>query len=180
MQDMAGDPGRRHRGFFGKLRRGISIRNVRALARRAAPFAQFIPGGQLLDLMGDPRKKVKHAAHRGKHHILKKIGKLGGKALRHAKHLETALGLPEIDLSGVVRGVAEKAGIGGLLPEHEEAIAAGVHPAALGLHRRRRSMHVTNVKALRRSMRRVQGFAKLARKVMTFTSTHRMKRRRRK
>jgi hypothetical protein len=43
-------------------------------------------------------------------------------------------------------------------------------------HRHRRQ-NVTNVHALRRSMRRVQGFAKLASRVMTFTKTHRMKKR---
>lgn len=36
--------------------------------------------------------------------------------------------------------------------------------------RRRRRMRVTNVKALRRSIRRCQGFAKLAKRVLRFTS----------
>lgn len=51
----------------------------------------------------------------------------------------------------------------------------GVHPAvaaAMGMHRRRR-MHVTNVKALRRSIRRLHGFEKVCRKVLRFTSPHR-------
>ena len=50
----------------------------------------------------------------------------------------------------------------------------------LGPSRRRPRMNVTNVHALRRSMRRVIGFAKVARKVMTFTAHHKMKTRRRK
>lgn len=40
-----------------------------------------------------------------------------------------------------------------------------------------RRMNVGNVRALRRSMRRVQGFAKMAKKVMTFTAHHKMKKR---
>lgn len=47
-----------------------------------------------------------------------------------------------------------------------------------GKHYRR--MNVGNVRALRRSMRRVQGFAHLAKRVMTFTAHHKMKKRRRK
>lgn len=42
-------------------------------------------------------------------------------------------------------------------------------------YRRRPRMHVTNVRALRRAMRRVVGFARVARKVMTFTQHHKMK-----
>jgi hypothetical protein len=41
-------------------------------------------------------------------------------------------------------------------------------------------MNVGNVKALRRSMRRVQGFAKLAKQTISFTKSTRMKTRRRK
>jgi len=55
--------------------------------------------------------------------------------------------------------------------------AAGVGPgivrggrmAGMG-GRRHRRMHVTNVKALRRAIRRAKGFEKLARRVMHFTS----------
>lgn len=53
------------------------------------------------------------------------------------------------------------------------ALGAGISAAerARGVPgRRRRRMHVTNVKALRRSLRRVQGFAKLSRRVLHFTS----------
>lgn len=42
-----------------------------------------------------------------------------------------------------------------------------VHPAvAAAMGRRRRRMHVTNVRALRRALRRTHGFAKLAMKVI--------------
>ncbi len=43
----------------------------------------------------------------------------------------------------------------------------------------RRRMNVLNPHALRRSMRRVQGFAKFARKTITFTRKVKMKKRRR-
>lgn len=45
--------------------------------------------------------------------------------------------------------------------------------------RRRRRMNVLNPRALRRSMRRVQGFAKFASKTISFTKRVRMKKRRR-
>ena len=38
-----------------------------------------------------------------------------------------------------------------------------------------RRMNPTNVRALRRSMRRVQSFARIAKSVMTFTHAHKMK-----
>jgi hypothetical protein len=53
-------------------------------------------------------------------------------------------------------------------------------PGGDPFHRKRPRMHVTNTKALRRAMRRVTGFAKVARKVMTFTSHHKLKRSRRR
>ncbi len=43
-----------------------------------------------------------------------------------------------------------------------------------------RRMHVTNVRALRRAMRRVQGFAHLAKKTIGFTRRVHMKRRRKR
>jgi hypothetical protein len=45
---------------------------------------------------------------------------------------------------------------------------------------RRRSMQVTNVHALRRACRRVEGFAKLAKRTIQFTQTVRMKSRRKR
>jgi hypothetical protein len=53
----------------------------------------------------------------------------------------------------------------------ERRFGRGRRPAAAGMDpRRRRHMHVTNPKALRRALRRVGGFAKLAKKVISFTS----------
>lgn len=65
--------------------------------------------------------------------------------------------------------------LGGLL----EAGAGGGRRAR-GARGGRRRMHVTNVKALRRAMRRVKGFAHLAQKTIGFTKRVKMKTRRRK
>lgn len=52
----------------------------------------------------------------------------------------------------------------------------GRHTRMVGAPGRRgRRMHVTNVKALRRAIRRAHGFEKLARKVMGFSSPHKPK-----
>lgn len=55
----------------------------------------------------------------------------------------------------------------------------GMHMIARGPHAgqatKNRRMHVTNVKALRRAIRRAHGFEKLARKVMGFSSPHKPK-----
>jgi hypothetical protein len=91
---------------------------------------------------------------------------------------------------GKVGGIVTRAG--GVLAKHPVLTAAGAagagmamggvgrHPAAAGMAhpgvagmRRRRRMRVTNVKALRRSIRRCQGFAKLATRVLHFTSPRR-------
>jgi len=62
--------------------------------------------------------------------------------------------------------------LGGMVP-------SGYHFAKDGSGRlvRNRRMNVANPRALRRSMRRVQGFEKLARRTITFTRRTRMKKR---
>ena len=71
-----------------------------------------------------------------------------------------------------------------LLPPPSTPSAAATGSASptgfLAPDRPHHRMNVGNVKALRRSMRRVQGFARLARKVMTFTSHHKMKKHKRR
>ena len=190
-QEGLGDPGFFRRGRFRLPRR------IRGLT---SAIGGLLPGplGLATTLMGDPRKKIKHAALKGKaQHKLAKLGKHGAK--KRALHLDLGkLGEAALGAIPVVGGVAQELA-GQLAPQisgggsaAEEAVAAlpqlaGLHPAhaakvgrALGLGHRRRTMRVTNVHALRRSMRRVTGFAKLARKVMTFTTHHRIKRHRRK
>jgi len=60
-----------------------------------------------------------------------------------------------------------------------EGVPSGYHFAKDGSGRlvRNRRMNVANPRALRRSMRRVQGFEKLARRTITFTRRTRMKKR---
>ncbi len=70
----------------------------------------------------------------------------------------------------------------GVLPYGGAGVAcppSGYHYAKDGSGRivRNRRMNVANPKALRRSMRRVQGFEKLARRTITFTRRTRMKKR---
>lgn len=71
-------------------------------------------------------------------------------------------------------GAAAAAGAAGLAAGAAGAAAAGEEGA-----RRYRRMNVLNPYALRRSMRRVAGFAKFARKTMSFTKRYKMKKRRR-
>lgn len=84
------------------------------------------------------------------------LAKFGGKAL------------------GLLKTPAGAAGAGAVAGLGAAALAGGEEEP-----RRYRRMNVLNPRALRRSMRRVQGFARFARKTMQFTKTHRMKKRRR-
>ena len=70
-------------------------------------------------------------------------------------------------------GVLPAGGRGG------QMVPSGYHFAKDGSGRlvRNRRMNVANPRALRRSMRRVQGFEKLARRTITFTRRTRMKKR---
>ena len=70
-------------------------------------------------------------------------------------------------------GVLPAGGRGGAI------VPSGYHFAKDGSGRlvRNRRMNVANPRALRRSMRRVQGFEKLARRTITFTRRTRMKKR---
>jgi len=79
--------------------------------------------------------------------------------------------LPPFTATGA--GVLPGGGRGGQL------IPSGYHYAKDGSGRlvRNRRMNVANPRALRRSMRRVQGFEKLARRTITFTRRVKMKKR---
>ena len=80
--------------------------------------------------------------------------------------------LPPFTATGA--GVLPGGGRGG------QMIPSGYHFAKDGSGRlvRNRRMNVANPRALRRSMRRVQGFEKLARRTITFTRRTKMKKRR--
>lgn len=79
--------------------------------------------------------------------------------------------LPPYTATGA--GVLPHGGRGGTM------VPSGYHFAKDGSGRlvRNRRMNVANPRALRRSMRRVQGFEKLARRTITFTRRTRMKKR---
>jgi hypothetical protein len=73
----------------------------------------------------------------------------------------------------------------GLSAAAAAALAAGVIPAGYilthsGKVRRKPHMQVANTRALRRSMRRVQGFARLASRTMSFTKRHHLKKHKRR
>lgn len=87
---------------------------------------------------------------------------------------------------GAVKGIASKAiskvpgGAKGAAVAAAAAAAGltvGEYLAQTGQRRSYRRMNPGNVRALRRSMRRVQSFAKLARSTMSFVKTHRLKKR---
>lgn len=58
-------------------------------------------------------------------------------------------------------------------------VTAGIAALTGAEKPRRRRMNVTNPKALRRSMRRVEGFARIAKRTISFTKRVKMKKRRR-
>lgn len=82
-------------------------------------------------------------------------------------------------IGGAIGKAAQK--VGGVVKKYPAISAAGgaavamaggaaiAHHVMAGGGRKRRTMRVTNPKALRRSLRRVSGFARMARKVMHFT-----------
>jgi len=80
------------------------------------------------------------------------------------------VGLIQPVVAGVVQGALAGRALGGACP-------SGYHPDKRTGTRcvRNRRMNVANPRALRRSMRRVKGFEKLARKTISFTKRVRIK-----
>jgi hypothetical protein len=116
--------------------------------------------------------------------ILPKAAKwLGGAAARTIGGIRSRIGgqaakaagkLAGHPITGAIAGGAAAGAVGGLITGGSRGRGGG---GSYGSYRR---MDVGNVKALRRSMRRVKGFAKLARQTIQFTKTTRMKTKRRK
>lgn len=159
----------------GKLRH-ITMRGAVRRFGGLRGFMNFLPGGtlasQLIDqYAGDPHVNRHIRKAKKGHHVSIAKGRFKSKKHGGAHHAETALGLPPIDLSGVAQTAANLTGVGGLM----EAAHAGAHGGGGG---HRRHMNVGNVHALRRSMRRVEGFAKLAHRTMSFIHHHKLKTRR--
>ena len=104
------------------------------------------------------------------------VGVAAGKALVPAGGAPAAppsmpgIGMIQPVVAGVVQGAMAGRAMGGLCP-------SGYHPAKDGSGRcvRNRRMNVANPRALRRSMRRVKGFEKLARRTISFTKRVRIK-----
>src|SRR6267142_4826366 len=104
------------------------------------------------------------------------LGLGGGKSAVTAAAAPGAL----VKVSGGLRKIGpivlpaiRKIGKGGAIAGVAGAAAGALGTRALmagGAQRRHRRMNVTNVRALRRSIRRAQGFAKLAKRVLRFTS----------
>ncbi len=96
--------------------------------------------------------------------------------------------------SGVGAASGAAKAVGKTIAKHPAAAAAAAAAGGLAVggvighmkkdgtwsNRRRGHMQVGNTRALRRSMRRVQGFAHLASKTMTFVKHHRLKKHRRR
>lgn len=96
----------------------------------------------------------------------------GGGASKKAIQEAVEAGLGKVAKSKVARGAAVGVGaglLGGVLAGRASRGAAGMGG------RRYRRMNPGNVRALRRSMRRVNSFAKLARQTISFTHRVRMK-----
>jgi hypothetical protein len=106
----------------------------------------------------------------------------------HSTSMPGGAPMTEAGVLGVLGGLRDPAIE--LLKKYGPAVAGGAAAALGGVaarrllggggERRYRRMNVTNVRALRRSMRRVQGFAKLARATVQFTQRVKMKKHRRR
>lgn len=106
-------------------------------------------------------------------------GRIAGKVGGGAQLALPGIGVPAVrSLGGMLPTAARRLG-GAALP-----LAAGVGSSVLAtrlagggfvVQRRRRRMNVTNVRALRRSLRRVEGFEKVCKRVLTITTGRRPK-----
>lgn len=169
-----GDPGRFRLGrMFRGIRRGVSIRNIRAGIRGLAPVAQFIPGGGFISqFAGDPgvHRGVKGGTHarpskHGTRHPLAKPSHAHARHSRPTHRIKGALKAIGGYAGPIGQFAAEHAGelltlpggaINPLADVHQQAAAFGVH-----LGGGRRHMNYMNIKAARRAGRRVAGAIRL-------------------
>ncbi len=93
------------------------------------------------------------------------IRRAGGAIMKHPG-LTAAAGAGALAIGSA--GVAGRSGMLGR-PAGKHPSARHLHALAMGLKRARPRMNVTNVRALRRSLRRAHGFAKLAMRVIHIT-----------
>lgn len=160
---------RRRRGFLRHRFKGFGH-----FLGRLPRFGGPIPG-LVSSFIGDPPSKPSHAAAVHKAHGHHPHAARKQHHARQGKHAHASEFDTPVTMAGMPAGpggaISDIAGaLGGMLGGHG-------HPgsrAGGGGHRR---MHVTNPKALRRAMRRVEGFAKLAHKTIQFVHHHKLKRR---
>jgi hypothetical protein len=162
----AGDP-----GFLSSLWRGVK--------KIAGPIIGGLIGGPVGAVLGGAIGGAKPApapmqfpmvptAGRGGFPIVGQVTMPGGASISGGVMVPGRGPLPPFAPGGV-----GQAGRGGAM------MPSGYHYAKDGSGRlvRNRRMNVANPRALRRSMRRVQGFEKLARRTITFTRRVKMKKR---
>lgn len=175
-----------------KWRPGRTLKGMLPLAAQFVPGAGAALGfarGFGLDI-GDPSGRRKNAGAGPKAKAAKKAAKRGHpakmkKPSHGGKHIDwNAIGNAATSLLPVggelAKTVMQQAGITHDPADAEDAMTSALqsgmvqgtamplHPAvrkALGLHHRRRSMNPANTKALRRSIRRVEGFERLVKSV---------------
>ncbi len=145
----AGDPGLL--GFIGKAVKGIwKVAKPVLGAAIGGPIGAAITGGAIVGAAGTAL-----------------VASTGSPP---APPSMPGVGMIQPVVAGVVQGAMAGRSMGGLCP-------SGYHPAKDGSGRcvRNRRMNVANPRALRRSMRRVKGFEKLARRTISFTKRVRIK-----
>ena len=162
----AGDP-----GFLSSLWRGVK--------KFALPVIGGMLGGPLGAAIGGaaaakpspPMQFPVPQVGRGGFPIVGQVTMPGGASFTGGVMVPGRGRLPPFTATGP--GVLPGGGRGGTM------VPSGYHFAKDGSGRlvRNRRMNVANPRALRRSMRRVQGFEKLARRTITFTRRTRMKKR---
>lgn len=161
---MYGDP-----GFFGGLIKGIG-----KVAKVAGKIGKAVPG------IGTAISALELGSGLGK--------ALAGGPLKRIGLPGRGPGGAPITFGGSTGIVAPGFGPGPQLPRIPGTMPGGSSAYGGGSggrsrtgangYRKYRRINVGNVRALRRSMRRVEGFAKLARQTITFTKQVRMKKRR--
>lgn len=129
--------------------------------RRAAGDYYTAQGGLALAAFAAPILK------RAAKPIVSKAGPLLGKAVRFLRKPVTTTRAGATAYTATAAGAAYRAGKRAAAREAAERLLGKDEECP---PRKRRRMNVANPRALRRAIRRAQGFARLARKVLTFTS----------
>jgi hypothetical protein len=136
-------------GFLGRLAKGV-VGSLTGLSASAAPKALPAVAGRA-ETIG----RMGGAA----------VSRIGGMVARHP--VLSAAGAAAVLGAGAGAGVERMVGMGGACPKGHH-ISKSKH--SLGRCVKNRRMRVTNPKALRRAIRRAHGFARMARKCISFTS----------